>query len=45
MYKAVYDKFYQNDTLCALLIGTGDKEPVEHTSRDRYWGDGGDGSA
>lgn len=26
-----------------LLIGTGDARLVEHTDRDSFWGDGGDG--
>jgi ribA/ribD-fused uncharacterized protein len=28
----------------AVLLGTGDAKLVEHTERDAYWGDGGDGS-
>jgi hypothetical protein len=27
-----------------FLRGTGDAEIVEHTEKDRYWGDGSDGS-
>lgn len=43
MRRAVLAKFSQNSHLKALLIGTGAKTLVEHTSRDKYWGDGGDG--
>jgi len=44
MYEAVHAKFTQHPPLGALLLGTGDAHIVEHTQRDRYWGDGGDGS-
>lgn len=44
MRKAVYAKFTQHDDLRELLLSTGDKKLVEHTERDSYWGDGGDGS-
>lgn len=44
MRKAVYAKFTQHDDLRKLLLSTGDKKLVEHTERDSYWGDGGDGS-
>ena len=44
MYEAVLAKFTQHDDLRILLINTGDSEIVEHTDRDSYWGDGGDGS-
>jgi predicted NAD-dependent protein-ADP-ribosyltransferase YbiA (DUF1768 family) len=26
-----------------MLLETGNKTLVEHTTRDKYWGDGGDG--
>ncbi|MAZ56127.1 MAG: swarming motility protein YbiA, partial [Flavobacteriales bacterium] len=26
------------------LLSTGDRELVEHTTRDSFWGDGGDGT-
>ena len=42
MYVALYAKFTQHGELKRLL-GTGDRLLVEHTERDRYWGDGGDG--
>jgi ribA/ribD-fused uncharacterized protein len=44
MRDAVLAKFSQNDRLRAVLLGTGDAVLVEHTERDSYWGDGGDGS-
>ena len=44
MRDALRAKFTQHADLRALLLGTGDALLVEHTVRDRYWGDGGDGS-
>lgn len=44
MHRAVLAKFTQHAPLRELLLGTGDATLVEHTDRDRYWGDGGDGS-
>lgn len=44
MRHAVRAKFTQHDDLRALLLSTGDRELIEHTHNDRYWGDGGDGS-
>ncbi|MEL6343756.1 MAG: NADAR family protein [Myxococcota bacterium] len=44
MRDAVRAKFEQHDDLAALLLSTGDAVLVEHTERDAYWGDGGDGS-
>src|SRR5688572_3311285 len=44
MLEAVRAKFNQNEELKAILLGTGDALLVEHTTRDSYWGDGGDGS-
>lgn len=44
MHKVVRAKFMQHPMLLRLLLRTGDKELVEHTENDRYWGDGGDGS-
>lgn len=44
MTRAVRAKFEQHDDLRSLLLSTGDAKLVEHTSNDRYWGDGGDGS-
>ncbi len=44
MLEAVRTKFTQHEDLKAILLGTGDALLVEHTERDAYWGDGGDGS-
>ena len=43
MHEAVLAKFTQHDDLREILLSTGDAEIVEHTTNDRYWGDGGDG--
>lgn len=42
----LYAKFVTNaDTRPkAYLLSTGDRELVEHTTRDSFWGDGGDGT-
>jgi ribA/ribD-fused uncharacterized protein len=44
MREAVLAKFTQHADLRETLLDTGDAEIVEHTARDSYWGDGGDGS-
>lgn len=44
MRKAVEIKFRQHRDICDALLATGDAKLVEHTERDSYWGDGGDGS-
>ena len=44
MRTAVRAKFEQHEEARALLLSTGDAKLVEHTERDDYWGDGGDGS-
>lgn len=44
MRRALYAKFTQHPDLKRLLLSTGDAKLVEHTERDSYWGDGGDGS-
>ncbi len=44
MRRAVRAKFTQHDSLRRKLLATGDATLVEHTERDAYWGDGGDGS-
>ncbi len=43
MREAVRAKFTQHDELRELLLSTGDAKIVEHTEKDDYWGDGGDG--
>ena len=44
MREALRAKFTQHPNLRALLLSTGESEIVEHTTNDRYWGDGGDGT-
>ena len=44
MFEAVRAKFTQNEGLRKILSATGDAEIIEHTGKDSYWGDGGDGS-
>jgi ribA/ribD-fused uncharacterized protein len=44
MREAVLAKFTQHDDLRTLLLSTGGAKIIEHTERDSYWGDGGDGS-
>lgn len=44
MRKAVLAKFTQHEELKALLLSTGNAKLIEHTEKDSYWGDGGDGS-
>ena len=36
-------KFTQHQNLKEELLATGGSFLVEHTKRDKYWGDGGDG--
>ena len=44
MLEALRAKFTQHDELRKLLLSTAEAIIVEHTAKDRYWGDGGDGS-
>ena len=44
MYAALVAKFTQHSNLRYILKGTGDALLVEHTEKDRYWADGGDGT-
>src|SRR3974390_1074688 len=44
MREALLAKFTQNPALRWLLLSTEEEELIEHTSNDRYWGDGGDGT-
>lgn len=44
MHEAVLAKFTRHADLREALLGTGEALLVEHTTNDRYWGDGGDGS-
>ena len=44
MREALAAKFGQHAGLRALLLSTGNAKLVEHTERDDYWGNGGNGS-
>lgn len=44
MREALEAKFRQHPDLAALLLATGEAKLVEHTEKDDFWGDGGDGS-
>ena len=44
MYKCLMVKFTTHENLKKMLLETEDRELVEHTENDSYWGDGGDGS-
>mgnify|MGYP003691392609 CR=1 FL=1 len=37
-------KFTQNQDLRQKLLDTGNRDLIEHTEKDKYWGDGKDGS-
>lgn len=41
---ALWSKFTQYKDLYNLLLSTEDAVLAEHTTNDKYWGDGGDGS-
>lgn len=43
MLEVLRAKFRQNANLAELLLATGDAYLVEHSERDAYWSDGGDG--
>lgn len=44
MKEALWLKVNQHQDVKNTLLSTGDNELVEHTPRDHYWADGGDGS-
>lgn len=44
MYQALRYKFKAHKELRDLLLSTGDAVLVEHSSNDKYWADGGDGT-
>jgi ribA/ribD-fused uncharacterized protein len=44
MHEVVLTKFTQHADLREILLATGDAQIVEHTEKDKYWGDGGDGT-
>jgi ribA/ribD-fused uncharacterized protein len=41
MIMGLRGKFDQNKDIRKKLLDTGNRELHEHTSRDKYWGDGG----
>ena len=43
MKKAIEAKFTQNNDLLLILLETGDRPLYEHTGRDYFWGNGGNG--
>ena len=43
MYEGLRHKFLQNEDLRVKLLETGDKKLIEHTDKDKFWGDGGNG--
>lgn len=44
MLRACMAKFEQHLWLEEVLLSTGNRQLIEHTRKDRYWADGGDGS-
>jgi len=44
MRYAVAEKFTQNPSYAYQLVATGEQVLTEHSHKDSYWGDGGDGS-
>jgi len=44
MRDALLAKFTQHDDLRRILLGTKDAILIEHTHRDSFWGDGGNGN-
>ena len=44
MKHALIQKFTQHSSRRAMLKDTGSRCIVEHTRKDKYWGDGGDGT-
>lgn len=44
MKRALHLKFTQHDDLRRKLLQTRNRELIEHTRNDNFWGDGGDGS-
>ncbi len=44
MLEGLRAKFAQHNSLRAELLATGDALIVEHSPKDKYWGDGGNGT-
>ena len=43
MYEGLQRKFLSHQDLRDKLLATGEAKLIEHTHRDSYWGDGGNG--
>ena len=43
MFEGLRHKFTQSQDLKDKILGTGNRKLIEHTDRDKYWGDGGNG--
>ena len=37
MREVVYAKFTQNEDIKKVLLATGNRPLIEHTTKDRYW--------
>lgn len=44
MWEGLLMKFMEGSKLADMLIQTGDAKLVERTNKDKFWGDGGNGS-
>ena len=44
MYEGLVLKYTQNKELKKKLLDTKDSKLVEHTKKDKYWADGGNGT-
>lgn len=44
MMEVLWAKFSQHKDLAELLLSTEERTLIEHTTRDNFWGDGGDSS-
>ena len=44
MREVVLAKFTQNKDCREILLSTGDAQLIEHTDKDKYWADGGNGT-
>lgn len=44
MEEGLYNKYIQNKNICQKLLNTGNKEIVEATVKEFYWGCGIDGT-
>lgn len=44
MWEGLLNKFMEGSKLVDMLMHTGEAKLVEHTNKDKFWGDGGNGS-